>query len=61
MKIKIIFAISVCLCLRTTVSAQTLAPIRYTVSFPAPHTHYLEVEASYTTEGRPQIDLMMAV
>ena len=43
------------------VSAQTLEPIRYTVSFPAPHTHYLEVEASYPTEGRPSIDLMMAV
>jgi predicted metalloprotease with PDZ domain len=43
------------------VVAQTLEPIRYTVSFPAPHTHYLEVEASYPTEGRPSIDLMMAV
>ena len=42
-------------------SAQTLEPIRYTVSFPAPHTHYVEVEASYPTEGRPSIDLMMAV
>src|SRR5688500_4967577 len=41
--------------------AQTLEPIRYTVSFPAPHTHYLEVEASYPTQGRPHIDLMMAV
>jgi predicted metalloprotease with PDZ domain len=41
--------------------AQTLEPIRYTVSFPAPHTHYLEVEASYPTEGRASIDLMMAV
>ena len=43
------------------VSAQSLEPIRYTVSFPAPHTHYLEVEASYPTEGRQSIDLMMAV
>jgi predicted metalloprotease with PDZ domain len=43
------------------VSAQTLEPIRYTVSFPAPHTHYLEVEATYPTEGRPSIELMMAV
>ena len=42
-------------------SAQGLEPIRYTVSFPAPHTHYAEIEASYPTEGRPQIDLMMAV
>ena len=42
-------------------SAQSLEPIRYTVSFPAPHTHYVEVEASYPTDGRPYIDLMMAV
>jgi predicted metalloprotease with PDZ domain len=42
-------------------AAQTLEPIRYIVSFPAPHTHYVEVEASYPTEGRPSIDLMMAV
>ena len=41
--------------------AQTLEPIRYTVSFPAPQTHYVEIEASYPTEGKPQIDLMMAV
>jgi predicted metalloprotease with PDZ domain len=45
----------------SAVHAQTLEPVRYTVSFPAPHTHYLEVEASYPTEGRPSIELMMAV
>jgi predicted metalloprotease with PDZ domain len=42
-------------------AAQALDPIRYTLSFPAPHTHYVEVEASYPTEGRTHIDLMMAV
>ncbi len=42
-------------------SAQILEPIRYTLSFPAPHTHYVEVEASYPTEGRANIELMMAV
>jgi predicted metalloprotease with PDZ domain len=41
--------------------SQTLEPIRYTVSFPAPHTHYIEVDATVPTDGRPQIDLMMAV
>lgn len=41
--------------------AQTLEPIRYTLSFPAPHTHYVEVEASIPAEGRPSIDLMMPV
>jgi len=41
--------------------AQTLEPIKYTLSFPAPHTHYVEIEASYPTGSRPQIELMMAV
>lgn len=41
--------------------AQTTEPIRYTVRFPAPHTHYAEVEAVYPTGGRPQIELFMAV
>jgi predicted metalloprotease with PDZ domain len=41
--------------------AQVLEPIRYTVSFPAPHTHYVEIDALYPTEARPQIELMMAV
>jgi predicted metalloprotease with PDZ domain len=31
------------------------------LSFPSPHTHYVEVDASYPTEGRSSIDLMMAV
>ena len=36
-------------------------PIRYTLSFPAPHTHYVEVEALVPTDGKPAIELMMAV
>jgi predicted metalloprotease with PDZ domain len=36
-------------------------PIRYTLSFPAPHTHYMEITASVPTGGRPQVELMMAV
>ena len=39
---------------------QSTDPIRYTLRFPAPHTHYMEVEAVYPTEGRPQIELFMA-
>jgi predicted metalloprotease with PDZ domain len=61
MKIKMIFVTFVLLWFSTIASAQTLEPVRYTVSFPAPHTHYLEVEASYPTEGRTHIDLMMPV
>lgn len=41
--------------------AQAPEPIRYSVSFSFPHTHYAEIEASYPTEGRAHIDLMMAV
>jgi predicted metalloprotease with PDZ domain len=43
------------------VRAQQADPIRYTVRIPAPATHYLEVEASYPTGGKPAIELMMAV
>ncbi len=39
----------------------TPEPIRYTVSFPAPHTHYAVVEADFPTEGRAAIDLFMPV
>jgi len=42
-------------------SAQAPEPIRYTLRFPAPHTHYVEVEAMYPTGRRPQVELMMAV
>jgi predicted metalloprotease with PDZ domain len=50
----------------TPAAAQTApdsapAPIRYTVSFPAPHTHYVEVTAAVPTDGRPDVELMMAV
>jgi len=39
---------------------QSPEPIRYTVRFPAPETHYLEVTASLPAEG-PQTEVMMAV
>lgn len=42
-------------------AAQTLDPIRYTISFPTPQAHYVDVEGVFPTEGRPSIDLMMAV
>lgn len=42
-------------------SAQPRAPIRYTVRIPAPQTNYLEVEALVPTDGRPLLDLFMAV
>ncbi|HEV3216210.1 MAG TPA: PDZ domain-containing protein [Vicinamibacterales bacterium] len=48
------------LCVRPA-AAQQLEPIRYTLSFPAPYTHYVEVDASIPTDGQPQVDLMMPV
>src|SRR5688572_6808817 len=37
------------------------APILYTLSFPAPHTHYVEVSVTVPTERQPAVELMMAV
>ena len=43
-------------------SAQTAPePIRYTLSFPEPHTHYVEVTAVVPADRRSAVDLMMAV
>jgi predicted metalloprotease with PDZ domain len=36
-------------------------PISYTLRFPAPQTHYAEVEALIPTDGLPEIELVMAV
>ena len=35
-------------------------PITYTLRFPAPATHYVEVEALVPTDGRAHIELMLA-
>lgn len=37
------------------------ANVQYTLSFPEPHTHYVEVRADIPTGGRDAIDLAMAV
>ena len=43
-------------------AAQTAPePIRYTLAFPAPHTHYVDVTAVVPTDRRPEVELMMAV
>jgi predicted metalloprotease with PDZ domain len=36
-------------------------PIRYTLTFPAPHTHYVDVRADVPTAGRDGVELSMAV
>src|SRR5436305_3380216 len=45
-----------CLC-----GATMPEPISYTVRFPAPATHYAEIEASIPTGGQAEIELAMAV
>jgi predicted metalloprotease with PDZ domain len=47
----------------TPAAAQTMTappPIAYTLRFPAPQTHYVEVDATFPASG-PTLDLMMAV
>jgi predicted metalloprotease with PDZ domain len=41
--------------------AGSTEPIRYTLLFPAPQTHYVEVEARVPASGRSDVELMMAV
>ncbi|MGQ0735953.1 MAG: M61 family metallopeptidase [Acidobacteriota bacterium] len=45
----------------SSIDAQTQEPIRYTLRFPAPQTHYVEVDAVFPANGRPDIELFMAV
>jgi predicted metalloprotease with PDZ domain len=46
---------------RTPDTPRVSEAIRYTLSFPAPATHYIEVHASVPTAGKAQVDLTMAV
>lgn len=41
--------------------ARAAEPITYTLSFPAAHNHYVDVEARLPIEGRTQLEVMMAV
>jgi len=47
--------------LTSLAGAQALDPIAYRLRFPAPQTHYVEVEADIPTGGQPAVELMMAV
>lgn len=49
------------LCLTAGSSAQSLESIHYTLRFPAPETHYVDVEAVYPSGGQSSIELFMAV
>ena len=45
----------------TAKPAEPAEPIRYTLRFPAPHTHYVEVEARVPVRGSADVEMMMAV
>ena len=49
------------LALSSLASAAEMEPIRYQVRFPAPQTHYAEVEAHIPTDAQEAITLMMPV
>ena len=63
MKVRVLL-VTACLCTvvfgDAAVRAQALDPIRYTLRFPAPHTHYVDVEASIPTAGRAEVEVYMA-
>lgn len=43
------------------IATTTPAPIRYTVRFPAPESHYAEIVASIPTAGAAEVEVMMPV
>jgi predicted metalloprotease with PDZ domain len=45
----------------TPAPQRTGEPLRYTVSFPEPHTHYMDISVVVPTSARTEIELMMAV
>ena len=53
-------ALFLCTVVTAGADAQSLDPIRYTLRFPAPHTHYVEIEAASPTASRPQVEVYMA-
>lgn len=42
-------------------SAQTTDAVHYVVRFPEPQTHYVSVEATLPTEGKPDVEVFMPV
>ncbi len=56
----VVCALALAVSTSSSLGAQALEPIRYTLRFPAPHTHYFEVEAAIPTAGRPEVEVYMA-
>ena len=62
-RLALMAALAVAVLSPTSAAAQSRMssePITYTLRFPAPETHYVEVEATVPA-GQPAIELMMAV
>ena len=49
-------AVALALTAGGSLGAQALEPIRYTLRFPAPNTHYVEVEATVLSKPPPPDD-----
>ena len=58
---RLLFVAALTLASAPPAAAQAPEPIAYTLRFPAPHTHYVAVDALVPTGGRPAVELMMAV
>ena len=58
LRLSLAFILTGCTMLSTNAAD---APIRYTLRFPRPQTHYVEVEAIFPTAGRPEVEVLMAV
>ncbi|MHC5536669.1 M61 family metallopeptidase [Singulisphaera rosea] len=58
---RLLFAVLLLGCTMLAPNAHAIEPIRYTLRFPAPKTHYVEVDATIPTDGHPQVELMMPV
>jgi len=56
-----ILTLTWCLMTTITAAASEAPPIRYALRFPAPQTHYVEVEARVPAAGKAEVELMMPV
>ncbi len=58
---RIVFSLAGLLWLTASAMDHASERVRYTLRFPQPETHYVEVEASFPADRREQIELMMPV
>ncbi len=61
MRVCAFFLASLALGLPSFGQTPTMTPIAYTLRFPSPQTHYVDVEAVIPTDGHAPLELMMAV